>query len=194
MGVDDSSKPRVLLVEDDDLVAGSIRRWLDRSCSVHVASSIKDGLAAIGRGGWDAFLIDVYLVDGVGVSLLAPIREQHPTQKIVLMTGGDPTLPSHEALMHHATFVVKPLPDHWLKNFHTWIRGDELALRLRALGLTNREVEVFSILATGATAKMAGVRLGISERTVQGHCFAVYSRLHLGSLTEVLAMAHGWQG
>ncbi|NUP07997.1 MAG: response regulator transcription factor [Polyangiaceae bacterium] len=186
----------VLLVEDEPLVARSLMRRLAAHCSVEVVSTVYDAERAVRKRHWAGFLIDLRLPDGSGTSLLPAIRARQAHEPIVLMTGGDLTEASREALLARAMIVAKPLPANWFSMFGEWIAPPPppatiMRERFAALGLSKREREVFSQLATGATAEMTALRLGLSAATVRSHCHHVYTRLGAGSLTEVLALANG---
>lgn len=58
-----------------------------------------------------------------------------------------------------------------------------------AYNLTNREREVLSCIVDGLSYKMIGYELNISYETVRSHVKHIYEKLHVGSLTEVVAKA-----
>jgi len=55
--------------------------------------------------------------------------------------------------------------------------------------LTAREKEVLSCLVNGQSYKMIGADLNISYETVRSHVKKIYEKLHVASLTEVVAKA-----
>jgi DNA-binding NarL/FixJ family response regulator len=55
--------------------------------------------------------------------------------------------------------------------------------------LTDREVEILSLVAKGLTNKVIGIQLTISDRTVQGHIARIFEKLQVSSRTE--AVMHG---
>ncbi|HVF80718.1 MAG TPA: response regulator transcription factor [Flavisolibacter sp.] len=55
--------------------------------------------------------------------------------------------------------------------------------------LTAREKEVLSCLVNGLSYKMIGADLHISYETVRSHVKKIYEKLHVASLTEVVAKA-----
>jgi len=60
--------------------------------------------------------------------------------------------------------------------------------------LTEREMEVIALVAQGFTNKAIGMRLNISDRTVQGHLAHIFSKLQAASRTEAVmrAVSLGW--
>ncbi|MBC7867901.1 MAG: response regulator transcription factor [Gloeobacteraceae cyanobacterium ES-bin-316] len=55
--------------------------------------------------------------------------------------------------------------------------------------LTPREKEVLTCLVSGLSYKMIGADLNISYETVRSHVKKIYEKLHVASLTEVVAKA-----
>ena len=55
--------------------------------------------------------------------------------------------------------------------------------------LSEREVEVLRHVAIGETSKEIAKALDISERTVNWHIERVFSKLHVGSRAEAVALA-----
>jgi putative nucleotidyltransferase with HDIG domain len=64
----------------------------------------------------------------------------------------------------------------------------------RPPGLTDREVQVLRMLATGATAKQVAHRLGCSPSTVHNHLHHVYRKLGVSGQAQALLLARerGW--
>jgi DNA-binding NarL/FixJ family response regulator len=60
--------------------------------------------------------------------------------------------------------------------------------------LTEREMEVLTLVGRGYTNKAIGVQLGISDRTVQGHLARIFGKLQAASRTEAVmrAVSLGW--
>ena len=60
--------------------------------------------------------------------------------------------------------------------------------------LTDRELEVLTLVGRGYTNKAIGVQLGISDRTVQGHLARIFNKLSASSRTEAVmrAVSLGW--
>jgi DNA-binding NarL/FixJ family response regulator len=60
---------------------------------------------------------------------------------------------------------------------------------LEEYNLTAREKEVLSAIVNGLSYKMIGYELNISYETVRSHIKKIYEKLHVASLTEVVAKA-----
>jgi DNA-binding NarL/FixJ family response regulator len=52
--------------------------------------------------------------------------------------------------------------------------------------LTDREIEILSLVARGLTNKVVGIKLKISDRTVQGHIARIFEKLQAASRTEAV--------
>jgi DNA-binding CsgD family transcriptional regulator len=68
------------------------------------------------------------------------------------------------------------------------IADPELSAKLRARGVTRRQAEVLSLVATGATDREVARSLGLSERTVQKHLQLCYAALEVHSRTEAVEL------
>jgi DNA-binding NarL/FixJ family response regulator len=55
--------------------------------------------------------------------------------------------------------------------------------------ITDREREVLQLAASGLTNRGIGLKLSISDRTVQGHLASIYSKLQVNSRTEAVTKA-----
>jgi DNA-binding NarL/FixJ family response regulator len=60
----------------------------------------------------------------------------------------------------------------------------------RPFGLTERELQVLELLATGATNREIGERLFMAEKTASVHVSRILTKLDVRSRTEAAAVAH----
>ena len=58
-----------------------------------------------------------------------------------------------------------------------------------ASALTERERDILRLTAIGLTNRGIGLKLEISDRTVQGHLASAYEKLHVNSRTEAVTKA-----
>src|SRR5262245_41681866 len=122
---------------------------------------------------------DDRVFDSICAGASGYILKNHLNTKLIdaineLQYGGSPMSPSiaRKVLnkMQSVSSVIKPeeTPDYHL---------------------TAREKEVLSCLVNGLSYKMIGAELNISYETVRSHVKKIYEKLHVASLTEVVAKA-----
>ena len=79
--------PRILLVEDDPSLGGTLAERLEKErLAVEWVQTIADANARLRAGDWDLAILDVKLPDGSGFSLARDIRK-HTTVPIMFMTA-----------------------------------------------------------------------------------------------------------
>jgi DNA-binding NtrC family response regulator len=109
-----STVPRVLVVDDEAVVVNSIRKSLVRKAfKVEEAFSGKEALSRISGGNYDLVLLDMRLPDADGLELMAEIRKNKPTLKVVIVTGYASIDTAVEAIKRGANdYMAKPFtPD-----------------------------------------------------------------------------------
>lgn len=68
------------------------------------------------------------------------------------------------------------------------------ALVAERAGLSNRETEVFMLLAKGRGTEYIQNKLGISSHTVKTHTYNIYHKMGIGSREELLdAVENAWE-
>lgn len=109
---------RVLLIEDDDLVAGAHQRLLSRygGYEVEWVETLEDARAALaGDEGFAAIVCDLTLPDGSGAELAAWLRSARPAllRRFIAITGGSTDAAGHALISSgHVTVLIKPVdPD-----------------------------------------------------------------------------------
>src|SRR5205085_4024588 len=81
----------VLLVDDDDDVADTLRNMLEREgLAVHRVASGSDALTTLAQNDYDAIFLDVRLPDLSGPEVYARLAEQRPelARRVAFVTGG----------------------------------------------------------------------------------------------------------
>ncbi len=80
---------RILLVEDNVEAQQMIPKILASSCSVTIASTLKEGFELINRQSFDLILLDVTLPDGTGFKLCTHVKERDDRSEIpvIFLTG-----------------------------------------------------------------------------------------------------------
>ena len=108
--MDAAEVPKVLVVDDEPVVANSIRKTLTRkSYRVEEAFSGKEALSLIAKGAYDLVLLDMRLPDANGLELISDIRKRRPNQRVVIVTGYASIDTAVEAIKRGATdYMAKP--------------------------------------------------------------------------------------
>ena len=84
----DLSGLRVLVVEDELLVARSMGRWLTLAgASAVMARTLEDARRSLLDGRWDLVTLDLDLPDGAGTGLLQLIRSIDPEPAVIVCSG-----------------------------------------------------------------------------------------------------------
>lgn len=106
----------ILLVDDDRHVLNSMAEWLrEQGYTTDTASSLAEGLAAVGRKSYQLALVDIRLGDGDGFDLLVHCRKNYPATAVIMITGYGTVEAAIEAIRLGAfDFLTKPLIDEEL--------------------------------------------------------------------------------
>ncbi len=102
--------PRVLVVDDDELVLGSIRDVLEARYAVTTTTSAREALAALERSPHEILLADLMMKELHGIELVRAAKARDPLLVAVVMTGYGSKAVAIEALREGADdFLEKPL-------------------------------------------------------------------------------------
>lgn len=85
------TRARILLIDDDELIAESLRRYLlDQGCEVDLATEPEAAAALMAVRVYDTVMVDPYLTAGVQqdrLSLIATVREMQPHADVIIVTA-----------------------------------------------------------------------------------------------------------
>ncbi len=110
-------KPRILIIDDDDLVCTSLKRLLVRlEYDVEVCLSGEEALDTIERFEPDIILLDIYLKTINGLDVLVNIQEKYFHIPVIMITGYADVKIAVQALKSGAyDFLLKPLEPEQLQ-------------------------------------------------------------------------------
>lgn len=110
MDVSTHSPPRVLIVEDDDIMRLSLEdRLRIEGIPVVAASSLAESRHALERHAFDVVVTDIRLPDGAGHQLFDEVRSRHTGTAVILMTGFGSIGEAVELVRRGATdYLTKP--------------------------------------------------------------------------------------
>jgi len=207
-------KIRVLLADDHAVVRAGIRQFLETAEDIIVEAEADNGETAIrliGENPPDVAVLDIQMPKMTGIEVTRWVRAHYPTVGILILTAYDEEPYALGVLQAGANGYVlktaKPLEIiqavrdvHAGKSVVDAVIAQKLVAHMVhpsstfVESLSEREMEVLTLVAKGQTNKLIAAQLNISARTVQGHLAHIFDKLQASSRTEAVmrAVSLGW--
>lgn len=197
---------RVLLVDDHPVVRAGLKAMLAADETLDVVAEAASGDEAIAKAGAldpDVVLMDLRLSGGVdGADATRDIVGNDKPPKVVILTTFETDSDILRAVESGAAgYLLKDSePEKILHAVHAAARGEtvlgeqvagRLLTRLRSpqAELSDREVEVMSLVADGLSNRSIAKTMFVSEATVKSHLVHVFDKLDVESRTAAVATA-----
>jgi DNA-binding NarL/FixJ family response regulator len=201
---------RVLLADDHIIVRAGIRQFLVQNADIQVIAEAGNGqeaCALIEQHQPDVAVLDIQmpLLSGIEVTrwirarrlpigiLVLTAYDDEPYVQAVLQAGANGYVlktaePGEIVQAVRDVYHRKSVLDAALaqKLFSKLSKKQEPALIDQ---LSERELEILTLTAKGLTNKAIGVKLNISDRTVQNHLANIFGKLQAQSRTEAVMRA-----
>jgi DNA-binding NarL/FixJ family response regulator len=204
----DSVQPfRVLLADDHAVVRKGIRDFLEADPQICVVAEADDGAMAwrlLAQQPPDVAVLDIRMPELSGIELTKRIKQHYPQVRVLILSAYDDE-PYILALLRAGAdgYILKTAQGDDLvravKQVHAGksVLDPEIAAKVVANlshsqavePLSERELEILRGVAKGGTNREIALKLGISDRTVQGHLANVFGKLHVSSRTEMVTVA-----
>src|SRR5690242_16251223 len=185
---------RVLIANHQPIVRHGLRALIAREPDLQAIGETDDGGEAVRMARQlrpDVVLIDLSITTVDGISATRMIRAELRDTQVVVTSGVDEDTSAIEAIRAGATAYL--LKDARIDDLLRTIRGAgagqvalpaQMAARMvRLMGghdvLSQREIDVVSLVARGLANKQVARKLGISESTVKTHVSGILSKLGL---------------
>ena len=205
---------RVLVVDDQSMVRAGFRMLLAGEEDIEVVAEASNGLEAVDKAArFDptVVLMDIRMPDLDGLQATRRILAADDTARILILTTFDLDEYVYEALRAGASgFVLKDdSPEQLIAAIRTVAGGDALlspAITKRVIQkfarmprpappkeleeLSEREREVFRLMARGLSNAEIGEELYISETTVKTHVTHILQKLELRDRVQAVVLAH----
>lgn len=213
-----TSRPvRVVLIDDDAHIRQVIAQELLRDMRTDLvgqASSLKKGIRLLAKEDFDVLLVDLNLGDGSGFELIERARLTRPSAEVVVISVTDDDENVLHAFDLGATgYLVK---NSWFGNFPQAVLqvanggasitpnlARRLLRRLRPVSplltwetsgtvkckLSEREIQVLRMVASGHTSGEIASQLFISHQTVNAHVRNIYRKLRVHNRAEASTVA-----
>jgi DNA-binding NarL/FixJ family response regulator len=207
---------RVLVVDDQPVVRAGFAAILDAEPDLSVVGTAADGAAAVDLAGSlrpDVVVMDIRMpgMDGLTATRLLTAAPDPP--RVLVLTTFDLDAYVFEALRAGASgFLLKDAhPDDLLAAIRVVAAGDGMlapAVTRRLIaafaggavspppqaapppGLTPREREVLSLIASGLSNAEIGERLGVATGTVKTHVNALLTKLGVRDRVQATILAY----
>jgi DNA-binding NarL/FixJ family response regulator len=200
-------RPRILIADDHNLVAESLRSLLEKSYDV--IGIVKDGRQLLEVGPLvkpDVFVIDIGMPLLNGLNAAERLSQSLPHPKFVFLTmHDDENLAAAAMNLGAVGYVLKSAAPKELltaisdvlqgRSYVTprlrpenWVVQEERA-RQFSKALTQRQQEVVQLLAEGRPMKEIAYILKISERTVMFHKYHIMAAFNIRNNAELVLFA-----
>lgn len=198
-----SSKIRILTVDDHPLLRGGIAALIADQSDMTLAGEASNGREALEefrRLKPDITLMDLQLPQMDGIDAIIAIRKEFTAAKIIVLTtyGGD--FLAQRALKAGAQAYIlkarvrKDLLDA-IRSVHGGARrvdpeiAEQIACNVDDDMLSEREIKVLSLVATGMSNKELARELSITEETAKTHVRSILAKLGANDRTHAVTLA-----
>ena len=194
---------RVLTVDDHALIRDGVAALIANQKDMRLVGEASNGRQAIEQFRShrpDVTLMDLQMPEMNGIDALIAIRSEFPDARIIVLT----TYPG-DALCKRAmtagaqAYILKGNVRKDLLDTIRAVRAGkkilhaeaaaELAIHAADDSLSEREIEVLTLIAAGNSNKLVADQLAISEDTVKGHVKSILSKLGVNDRTHAVTAA-----
>jgi DNA-binding NarL/FixJ family response regulator len=205
---------RVLVADDQSMVRAGFRMLLSGEPEIEVVAEASNGLEAVDKAARfkpGVVLMDIRMPELDGLEATRRILADDPAARILILTTFDLDEYVYEALRVGASgFVLKDdPPEQLIAAIHTVAAGDALlspSITKRVIRefvrtprptppkeleeLSERERDVFRLIARGLSNGEIAQELYISETTVKTHVTHILQKLHLRDRVQGVVLAY----
>ena len=193
---------RILAADDHALIRDGIAALISNQTDMRLVAEACNGHEALEQFRShrpDVVLMDLQMPEMNGIEALIAIRSEFPEARIIVLTtyAGD-ALCKRAMIAGAQAYILKgnvrkDLLDT-IRAVHAgrkFIHGEvaaELASHAADDPLSEREIEVLSLIAAGNSNKLIADELSISEDTVKGHVKSILSKLGVNDRTHAVTL------
>ncbi len=214
--VNAAGKYRVLIVDDHPIVRHGLRQMIDAESDLVVcgeAPGDREARAAIRELEPDVMIVDVSLAQGDGMDLVREVHAQRPELPMLVLSMHDETIYAERLLAAGARgYIMKQAAFDqllvalrrvlsggvYLSEAMTVVLGKRedrtpAAATPDPIGrLSNRELQVLSLIGRGLSSREAAESLNVSVKTVESHRQSLKRKLNLSTNAQLLQYSLKW--
>ncbi len=209
-------KRRVLIVDDHPLVRAGIAALIGHERDLEVCGetgTFGEALELAFLTEPDLAIVDLSLADGSGLELVKRLKVRQPGVRLLVCSMHEESLFAQRALNAGAMGYInkQEATSHVIEAIHRVLQGKvyltqrmtDQVLQGLARGsaadgapsirdLTDRELEVFSLIGRGVATSHIAEQLHLSVKTVEAHRDKIKKKLNLASGSELTRYAVQW--
>lgn len=197
---------RILLVDDHEVVRDGVKKLFDDQPGPVVfgeASTVAEALKLAAQQAWDAAVVDLSLGGRDGLELLKELKQMHPRLPVLILSMHSEAQYARRAFKAGADgYVTKDSPGAELvKAIYKILKSEKyvspaLAEKLaNELGrdaegppheiLSDREYQVFYLIASGKTVSEIAEMLSLSDKTISTYRARILEKMGLKTNAEL---------
>jgi DNA-binding NarL/FixJ family response regulator len=198
-----TKKIKVLAVDDHPLLREGIAAVISGEADIELtaeAASGREAIALFRVHRPDVTLMDLQMPEMNGIETITAIRGEFPNARFIVLTTYQGDVQALRALKAGAAgyllknMLRKDLLDT-IRIVHSGKRrippeiAAELADHVTDDALSDREIDILRMVATGNANKVIASRINVSEATVKGHMKSILSKLGANDRTHAVTIA-----
>ena len=201
---------RIVIADDHTLMREGLKRIFEGNDEITVVGEAIDGFSVISqvrKGGFDMLLLDLSMPGRSGIDLIRQIRTEAPKLPILVLTMYEEEQYAVRSIRAGAQgYLTKESAGDQLVNaikkvasgrpYISMEVAEQLALGIMTpekemphTQLSDREFEVFNLLASGKSITDIGAQLHLSVKTVSTHKSRILTKMGMHSLAEIVQYA-----
>ena len=203
-------KIKVLLVDDQQLVREGLRRMLEFDEEIKVVGEASSGEEALVKAkdlNPDIILMDIRMPGMSGIEATRQLKEQGCTANIIMLTIYEDKFLAQSAEAGASGYLLKDINHEdlikaiWLayngqspfspsvtrtlfKQFANMVEVNRKSI------LTQRQLEILRLIASGVTNRSIADKLYLSEATIKRETSAIFSKLGATDRTQAVSEAY----
>ncbi|CAG0952792.1 Oxygen regulatory protein NreC [Burkholderiales bacterium] len=205
---------RVLLADDHAIIRDGLKQILADTEDLQVCGEAADGnevLRKVREGDWDVLVLDISMPGRSGLEVVKLVKEENPKLPVLILSMHHEDQYAVRALRAGASgYLTKEADaDQLIAVIRKVAQGGvyisptvaELLARdvmpaatgLPHQALSDREFQVFNMIAAGQSITQIGEALSLSVKTVSTHKARIMQKMNLANQAELIryALAHG---
>jgi DNA-binding NarL/FixJ family response regulator len=201
-----STRVRIVLADDHDLVRSGIKALLSMVDGVEVVAEARNGedlIALVESLAPDIVMTDISMPGMDGITAISEIHGKHPEVRLLVLSMYDTVDFVKRAVASGACgYLMKDAPPFELEQAVRSVMATgsyfspAIAQRLLQPSeptvddeLTHRQVEILTLIAQGRASKEIAFELGLSPKTVDVHRARIMERLRLNDIASLTLYA-----